>query len=220
MLSHLKTNMIWGMSWDNIWGILSTMDNNPQCYKHLWWHFKGRNVFRFIFDTVSFFTKTSFPLITLSSSNRSARIVKLLNFQMLLFQCQCQDDTELSVCLVDLVVCLSGWYWTVCLDNLTCTDFLRQHQRQRRHTPRLQHSSDKVHIGVSIHCLCHNGHHRGVSVVEEHGEVWAALDGGDLGGAGAFSRGAIREPVCRIKGSYYFCMPRLYGFIEDICAPS
>jgi len=36
--------------------------------------FKGRNVFRFIFDTVSFFTKTSFPLITLSSSNRSARI--------------------------------------------------------------------------------------------------------------------------------------------------
>ena len=24
-----------GHVWDNIWGILSTMDNNPRCYMHL-----------------------------------------------------------------------------------------------------------------------------------------------------------------------------------------
>ena len=28
-----------GHIWDNIWVILSTMDNNPRCYMHLWCHF-------------------------------------------------------------------------------------------------------------------------------------------------------------------------------------
>ena len=30
---------VWGIIWDNIWVILSTMDNNPRCYMHLWCHF-------------------------------------------------------------------------------------------------------------------------------------------------------------------------------------
>jgi len=87
------------------------------------------------------------------------------------------------------------------LQQQVCRDFLRQHQQPRHHTLRLQHSSDKVHIvAISIHCLLHNhaiinGDHRGVSVVEEHGEVWAADNGGDLGGARAFARCTVRQPV-------------------------
>ena len=98
------------------------------------------------------------------------------------------------------------------IENVTCRDFLRQHLRPRHHIPRLLHSSAKVHIDAfSIHC--HNGDHRGVAVVEEHGEVRAADDGGDLGGARAFSGCAVRQPVCRIKVSHYFCMPWLCAFI-------
>ena len=77
---------------------------------------KGTTVLRFIFDTVFSFTKTSLPLITLSSSCRSARIGKLV----------IQKSDLIKI--------------------LTCRDFLRQHRRLRRRTPRLPHNSDKVHI--------------------------------------------------------------------------
>ena len=99
---------------------------------------KGTTVLRFIFDTVFSFTKTSLPLITLSSSCRSARIGKLV----------IQKSDLIKI--------------------LTCRDFLRQHRRLRRRTPRLPHSSDKVHI---VHCLVSRSDHRGVAVVEVHGEV-------------------------------------------------
>ena len=139
---------------------------------------KRTTVLRFIFDTILSSTKTSLPLITLSSSGGSARIGNVLN----------SSECDL-ICLMFPVKLNTGW-----IGNVTCRDFLRQHQQPRHHTPRLPHSSDKVHILLLIHCH-NNDDHRGVSVVEEHGEVGATDDGGDLGGARAFARCAVRQPV-------------------------
>ena len=37
--SVVDNYIIWRMSGQNIWGILSTMDSNPRCYMHLWCRF-------------------------------------------------------------------------------------------------------------------------------------------------------------------------------------
>ena len=77
-------------------------------------------------------------------------------------------------------------------------DFPRQHRRPLRRTPRLPHSSAKVHIRLSVKhytFLLLKDSHGGVSVVKEHGEVGAALDGRDLSRARAFSRCAVWEAI-------------------------
>ena len=50
----------------------------------------------------------------------------------------------------------------------------------------------RVHIGLFVG-------HRGISVVEVHRGVGAALDRRDFCGARAFSRGTVRKAVCRIR---------------------
>ena len=86
-------------------------------------HLKGQPCSGLFFDTILSSTKASFPLITLlfSSSNRSARI--------LFFFLQKIPNFLMIV---------------------TCMDFPRQHRRRLRRTPRLPHSSAKVHIRLSV----------------------------------------------------------------------
>ena len=130
---------------------------------------KGTTVLRFIFDTVFSFTKTSLPLITISSSCRSARIGKLIFLQ---------------------------WFWKVTWSKFSpagisfgsiggCGVALLAFR-----TVLPKYTFFTVHIKV-------RSYHRGVAVVEVHGEVGAALDGGDLGCARTFSRCAIREAICQ-----------------------
>ena len=50
----------------------------------------------------------------------------------------------------------------------------------------------RIHIGIFVG-------HRGISIVEVHRWVGAALDRRDFCGTGAFSWGTVRKAICRIR---------------------